>query len=58
MKTYVAKMSVTYTEEWVVEAETEAEARTLLHGLDDSVIVDDCGGEITDWQVDSVKVEA
>lgn len=57
MKTFVAKMSVTTTEEWVVEANTEEDARLLIHNRDDSVTMEE-GAMTTDWQIDSIKVEA
>lgn len=58
MKTYVAKMTITSTEEWSVEAETEGEARAMLECKSPGVEMDESGGEITDWAVDSLKEEA
>lgn len=58
MKTFIGKMTITSTEEWSVEAETEGEARAMLECKSPGVEMDDSGGEITDWAVDSIRVAA
>ena len=54
MPIFLATMRVIYVETWEVEAVNEAEARSKFSDLAEDVIDDDSGGEIVDWEVQSV----
>lgn len=55
MPQYDAVMRVVHLETWSVEADTEAEARTMLQELHLCVATDETGGEIIDWEVQSIS---
>ena len=53
---YTAEMRVTHREIWTVEAETIEEARKMIEDLDHNVDVDETGGEVSDWEIASIKI--
>ena len=55
MPTYDAVMRVVHRETWTVEAATEAEAREKFAKISDDVDTDETCGEVTDWEIVSVK---
>ena len=55
MPTYDAVMRVVHRETWAVEAENEAEAREKFAKIADDVDTDETGGDVTDWEIVSVK---
>jgi hypothetical protein len=55
MPTFLATMRVVHVETWEVEAADEAEARNKFSELAEDVIDDDSGGEVVDWEVQSVR---
>ncbi len=55
MPTFLATMRVVHVETWEVEAADEAEARNKFNDLAEDVIEDDSGGEVVDWEVQSVR---
>lgn len=55
MPEYLATMRVVHVETWAVEAADEAEARNKFSELAEDVIDDDSGGEVVDWEVQSVR---
>jgi hypothetical protein len=55
MPTYEAIMRVVHVETWEVEAADEAEARKKFSELTQDVIEDDSGGEVVDWEVQSIR---
>ena len=55
MPTYDAIMRVVHRETWTVEAKDEAEAREKFAKIADDVDTDETGGEVTDWEIVSVK---
>ena len=56
MPTFHAIMRVIHVETWEVEAKDKDEARQKFAELTEDVITDDSGGEVVDWEVQSVKV--
>ena len=55
MPTYDAIMRGVHRETWTVEAQDEAEAREKFAKISDDVDTDETGGEVTDWEIVSVK---
>lgn len=55
MPTFTATMRVVHVETWEVEAKSEAEARNKFSKFTEDVIDDDSGGEVVDWEVQSVR---
>lgn len=56
MPTFLATMRVVHVETWEVEAADAAEARNKFSALAEDVIDDDSGGEVVDWEVQSVRL--
>lgn len=48
-------LTVERREIWSVDAESEEEARELVNAMDESVIVDETGGETINWKITGVK---
>ena len=55
MPTFLGTMRVVHVETWEVEAADEAEARNKFSELIEDVVDDDSGGEVVDWEVQSVR---
>lgn len=55
MPTFLATMSVIHVETWEVEAADAREARQKFSKLTEDVIDDDSGGEVVDWEVQTVR---
>ncbi len=55
MPTFEAHMEVVHKETWTVEAKDEDEARKKLLAISDGVETDDTGGEVVDWEIQSIK---
>ena len=55
MPTFTARVRVVHVETWEVKADNETEARKKMENMDDDVIDDDSGGEVVDWEVESLR---
>ena len=55
MATFLATMRVIHVETWEVEAKDAAEARQKFSQLTEDVIDYDSGGEVVDWEVQTVR---
>lgn len=55
MPEFDAIVRVVHVETWAVEAKDVTEAREKLSKLTEDVITDDSGGEVVDWEVQSVR---
>jgi hypothetical protein len=55
MPQFDAVVRVVHVETWSVEAKDAKEAREKFAKLAEDVIDDETGGEVVDWEVQSVK---
>ena len=56
MPEYEATMRVVHVETWAVEAKDINDARRKFSALTEDVIEDDTGGEVVDFEIQSVRL--
>lgn len=54
MPMFQATVRVVHVETWTVEADDEAHARRAISELSEDVETDETGGEVVDWEVNSI----